>query len=216
MTALRLCAALLLAGTALVGCGDSDPDPEPTTPTTPTAQPDPLPDLSEVPLTQGWVAEHGEIVDFDSIVEVARCGTQTFPAPEPAEWRGVQFQAPENFRSRQLFAYHTEGEAAAALEVVADHSCAEADAGGSPPVLAHQLVQVTGESPEMEATVAGWYSVEGEVIVGATTTVAVQRGRFLLISHWSTEGLGRRGANQMIRDDQKPVGKIADFLAGLE
>lgn len=215
-TLLPALALTLLAATGCAQETSTADDPAPTASESPsetpsetatssaTASPDAVP-LQDLPLTQGWpsaqeLGSDGRIIGprrgMDPI-ELAACEvTVRFDVAERVDAR---LDSPEDFRYRAVGTYPDESEAnAAAANLVQPFR----DCRSEPQDALTRIHRVSGEPTDPGgAQISTSFEMEGSPAIGVQSIVVVQRGLTLVVSLWSTEGMGQQRATEMARTD---------------
>ena len=217
----------ILASTALIGvllgaCGGTadrpapGPDAEGTSPATPSATASPSAEapgsspsssprasVKAVDLKGGWPA-----VGAQSGAEITRpklaageliatgCKLQALRAAGPFTGRALEFLGPEDSRKRQVarFADPATARATLAAIVAEARSCPTRDQDGATAIT--EVEQRPGHT-----SITTHYTYEGELVVGAASLVALQRGRAVLLSSMANEASGADGARTLAELD---------------
>jgi hypothetical protein len=215
--------ALLLATTA---CASEDPPAaqEPAAQSSTTRSPSAEPatnasddgDLMDPPLTNGWQTQEevgsdgtvtGPARDMEPI-ELTACGRSV--RFDPADRVGAELSSIEDFRQRAVGRFPDESEADAAVAHLVGlfEDCPE-----EPQDALTELHRVTGDAmSDCGALITTSFTYDDAGALGSDAVVVFQRGRTVLVSTMSSEGMGQEHARRLARQQ---VHQLRPVLAEL-
>lgn len=124
------------------------------------------------------------------------CELQSLQATAPFTGQALEFLGPEDSRKRQVarFADRTTAQGAVAAIVTEARSCPTRDQDGA------TAITEVDQRPD-HVSITTHYTYEDELVVGAASLVAVQRGRTVVLSSMANEASGADGARMLAEID---------------
>jgi hypothetical protein len=212
-------AVVMGAGATLTGAFDRQAGPAPAPATRPpTTAPTALPAIpAGFPLDQGIPDPGGDGTltgpsgsKAAAVPPIKACGVRAYPVEQPFDRLSVRYQAPGDFRARELTVYRDTSVATLVVDgfVRAMRDCPREDVGGNTAVTRNSRFTAGDESWGFVTT----YEQGGRAALGLQVTTATRVGPYVLVATQSSEGSltdAQRQLDQQLTQVRSLVGALA-------